>query len=408
MKNVAIICGGDSGEFEISVKSAHIVVSKKGWYGLLKDGTRVDVDKNDFSISVGGHRTKFDVAFNAVHGEPGENGPLSGYLELMGIPCTSSPLTTCALTFHKDFCKRLVASYGVKVAPSVLINEGEKYDADEIIKQLGLPLFVKPTCNGSSVGVSKVKTAEDLAPAIYTARAAGRQIMCEKFVDGREFGCGAMEFKGKMMVFPLTEICSKNEFFDYEAKYTAGKCEEVTPAQVDEDTEIEIKATTAMLYEKLECKGFVRMDYIVSDEGVFFIEANIVPGMSEASIIPKQAQCECVINEKGAKWLLFHLYCQDVFRLQLSEVVDLLDVFVGEFLDLLLQELRLVFRDHVFLQFLGVVVGVAADATDADFGFLGSVLGALHQLFTAFLGEGGHCDTQDLAVVDGVEAQVGV
>ena len=278
MKNVAIICGGDSGEFEISVKSAQvvkqnldpekynskiIVVSKKGWYGLLKDGTRVDVDKNDFSISVGGHRTKFDVAFNAVHGEPGENGPLSGYLELMGIPCTSSPLTTCALTFHKDFCKRLVASYGVKVAPSVLINEGEKYDADEIIKQLGLPLFVKPTCNGSSVGVSKVKTAEDLAPAIYTARAAGRQIMCEKFVDGREFGCGAMEFKGKMMVFPLTEICSKNEFFDYEAKYTAGKCEEVTPAQVDEDTEIEIKATTAMLYEKLECKGFVRMDYIV-------------------------------------------------------------------------------------------------------------------------------------------------
>ena len=251
----------------------------------------MDVDKNDFSISVGGHRTKFDVAFNAVHGEPGENGPLSGYLELLGIPCTSSPLTTCALTFHKDFCKRVVASYGVKVAPSILINEGEKYDADEIIKKLGLPLFVKPTCNGSSVGVSKVKTAEDLVPAIYTARAAGRQIMCEKFVDGREFGCGAMEFKGKMMVFPLTEICSKNEFFDYEAKYTAGKCEEVTPAQVDEDTEIEIKATTAMLYEKLECKGFVRMDYIVSDEGVFFIEANIVPGMSEASIIPKQAQC---------------------------------------------------------------------------------------------------------------------
>ena len=138
MKNVAIICGGDSGEFEISVKSAQvvkqnldpekynskiIVVSKKGWYGLLKDGTRVDVDKHDFSISVGGHRTKFDVAFNAVHGEPGENGPLSGYLELMGIPCTSSPLTTCALTFHKDCCKRVVASYGVKVAPSILIND---------------------------------------------------------------------------------------------------------------------------------------------------------------------------------------------------------------------------------------------------------------------------------------------
>ena len=306
MKNVAIICGGDSGEFEISVNSANVVkrnldpqlydsyivvVSKKGWYGLLNDGSHVEIDKNDFSLMDGNRKVKFDVAFNAVHGVPGENGPLSGYLELMGIPCTSSDLTTCALTFHKDFCKRVVASYGVNVSPSVLINKGDNYDAEAIIKEVGLPMFVKPTCNGSSVGVTKVKTAEQFVPAIDTAMAAGGQVMCEKFVKGREFGCGAMSYQGKMMVFPLTEICSKNEFFDYEAKYTAGKCDEVTPAQVDEDTEIEIKATTAMLYEKLECKGFVRMDYIVSDEGVFFIEANIVPGMSEASIIPAQARC---------------------------------------------------------------------------------------------------------------------
>ena len=225
MKNVAIICGGDSGEFEISVKSAHvvkqnlnpqqfdshiIVVSKKGWYGLLDDGTHVDVDKNDFSIMVGGKKVKFDVAFNAVHGEPGENGPLSGYLELMGIPCTSSDQTTCALTFHKDFCKRVVASYGVNVSPSVLINKGDEYDAAAIIKEIGLPMFVKPTCNGSSVGVTKVKTAEQFVPAVETAMAAGDQVMCEKFVKGREFGCGAMEYKGKMMVFPITEIISKN------------------------------------------------------------------------------------------------------------------------------------------------------------------------------------------------------
>lgn len=306
MKNVAIICGGDSGEFEISVKSAHvvkknlnprqygsyiIVVSKKGWYGLLDDGSHVEIDKNDFSMKIDDRKVKFDVAFNAVHGEPGENGPLSGYLELMGIPCTSSDQTTCALTFHKDFCKRVVASYGVNVSPSVLINKGDDYDAGRIIEEIGLPMFVKPTCNGSSVGVTKVKTAEQFIPAVDTAMAAGGQVMCEKFVKGREFGCGAMNYKGKMMVFPLTEICSKNEFFDYEAKYTAGKCDEVTPAQVDEDVEIEIKATTAMLYEKLECKGFVRMDYIVSEDGVFFIEANIVPGMSEASIIPAQARC---------------------------------------------------------------------------------------------------------------------
>ena len=306
MKNVAIVCGGDSGEFEISVKSAGVVkrsldpqkynayvmvVSKKGWYCLLDDGSRVDIDKNDFSIMVNGKKVVFDVAFNAVHGEPGENGPLSGYLELLGIPCTSSDLTTCALTFHKDFCKRVVQSYEVKVSPSVLINKGDSYDPQVIVAQIGLPLFVKPTRNGSSVGVTKVHSLEEFEPAMRKAMDAGGQVMCEKFVAGREFGCGAMKVGKRMIVFPLTEIVPKNEFFDYEAKYTAGKSDEITPADVDEAIEIEIKATTAFLYEKLECKGFVRIDYIVNDEGVFFIEANIVPGMSEASIIPAQAKC---------------------------------------------------------------------------------------------------------------------
>jgi len=306
MKNVAIVCGGDSGEFEISVKSAGVVkknldpekynayvmvVSKKGWYALLDDGSKVDIDKNDFSIMLDGKKVVFDVAFNAVHGEPGENGPLSGYLELLGVPCTSSDLTTCALTFHKDFCKRVVQSYDVKVSPSVLINKGDVYDAKAIIDELGLPLFVKPTRNGSSVGVTKVHDASEFEPAIKKAFDAGSQVMCEKFVSGREFGCGAMKVGKRMIVFPLTEIVPKNEFFDYEAKYTPGKCDEITPAVVDEAIEIEIKATTAFLYEKLECKGFVRIDYIVSDQGVFFIEANIVPGMSEASIVPAQAKC---------------------------------------------------------------------------------------------------------------------
>ncbi len=314
MKNVAIVCGGDSGEFEISVKSAGVVKkhlspekyrayvvvvsSQKGWYCLLDNGSRVDVDKNDFSIIVDGHKVVFDVAFNAVHGVPGENGPLSGYLELLGVPCTSSDQTTCALTFHKDFCKRVVASYGVRVSPWVLVNAQERYDAEAIIAQLDLPLFVKPTCNGSSVGVSKVKTRQEFEPAMTAARNAGGQVMCEKFVKGREFGCGAMRANGVLTVFPLTEIVSKNEFFDYEAKYTAGKSDEITPAQLDDRIANEIKEKTALLYDKLECRGFVRMDYIVSDEGVFFIEANIVPGMSEASIIPKQAQCMGITLEQ--------------------------------------------------------------------------------------------------------------
>lgn len=306
MKNVAIVCGGDSGEFEISVKSAGVVkrsldpekynsyimvVSKKGWYCQLDDGSRIDIDKNDFSICVDGKKVVFDVVFNAVHGEPGENGPLSGYLELMGIPCTSSGLTTCAVTFHKDFCKRIVRSYEVKVSPSILINKGDAYDAKQIIAELGLPLFVKPTCNGSSVGVTKVHDFSEFEPAIKLAMDAGSQVMCEKFVPGREFGCGVMKVGKRMIVFPLTEIVSKNEFFDYEAKYTEGKSDEICPADVSEALEIEIKATTAFLYEKLECRGLVRIDYIVNDEGVFFIEANVVPGMSDASIVPKQAKC---------------------------------------------------------------------------------------------------------------------
>lgn len=304
MINVAVVCGGDSGEFEVSKKSATvvknnldpvkynayiIVVSKKGWYGLDDAGNKLDIDKNDFSIVDKGTKICFDVAFNAVHGEPGENGPLSGYFELMGIPCTSSGLTTCALTFHKDFCKRIVASHGVLVSPSIIVNKGDSVDADAVVKELGLPLFVKPTCNGSSVGVSKVKTTDELLPAIEHAFEAGTQVMCEHYVNGREFGCGCMEYKGRMLVFPITEIVPKNEFFDYEAKYTAGKSEEITPAELDEEVEIEMKATTAMLYNKLECSGFVRMDYIIEDGAMFFIEANIVPGMSEASIIPQQA-----------------------------------------------------------------------------------------------------------------------
>lgn len=307
MKNVAIICGGDSGEFEISIRSAQVVKkhlnkelynsyiivvsSRKGWYCITDDDKHLPIDKNDFSVEIDGKKVKFDVAFNAVHGEPGENGPLSGYLELLGIPCTSSGLTTCALTFHKDFCKRVVASYGVNVANSVLINKDDKYDVKAIVKNIGLPMFVKPTCNGSSVGVTKVKAIEDLDKAIAVAFAAGNQVMCESFVAGREFGCGAMKVKGRMMVFPITEIVSKNEFFDYEAKYTAGKSDEITPAALSEAEEIEMKATTAMLYDALECRGFVRMDYILSSDALYFIEANIVPGMSEASIIPKQAAC---------------------------------------------------------------------------------------------------------------------
>lgn len=306
MKKIAIVCGGYSGEYEISIKSAQvvkkhldatryeayiIVIQKDSWYYLDDNGGHTEVDKNDFSIMVNDHKVVFDAVFNAIHGVPGEDGQLLGYFEMLGLPYTSSNFTTSALTFHKEFCKKIASEAGANVSPSVIINKGESYDANKIIKELGLPLFVKPTRNGSSVGVSKVKTIDDFDSAVEKAFAAGSQVMCEKFVNGREIACTVMEVKGKMMVFPITEIVSKNEFFDYEAKYTDGKSDEITPASLDEVTEIEVKATSAMLYDKFECRGFARFDYIVTPKQLVFIEVNIVPGMSEASIMPKQAAC---------------------------------------------------------------------------------------------------------------------
>ncbi len=313
MKKIAIVCGGYSGEYEISISSAKvvkkhldpsryesyvIVVQRERWYHLDDDGTQTDVDKNDFSIKVRGKKVVFDAVFNAIHGVPGEDGQLLGYLDMLGIPYTSSSFTTSALTFHKHFCKQIAAEAGANVSPSIVINKGESYDGKEIIKTLGLPLFVKPTRNGSSVGVSKVSIEEDFDKAVEDAFNAGDQVMCEKFVKGRELACTVMEVKGKTMVFPITEIVSKNEFFDYEAKYTSGKSDEITPADLDEVSEIEVKATSAMLYDKLECKGFARFDYILTPKQLVFIEVNIVPGMSEASIMPKQAACMGISLDK--------------------------------------------------------------------------------------------------------------
>jgi len=304
MKKIAIVCGGYSGEYEISVKSAKvvkahlnpeeyeayvIVIQKDKWYHLSDDNVRTDIDKNDFSVILNGKKIVFDGIFNAIHGVPGEDGQLLGYFDMLGLPYTSSNFTTSALTFHKEFCKIIASSAGVNISPSVIINKGDSYDKSKIIKQLGLPLFVKPTRNGSSVGVTKVHAEDEFDAAMANAFKAGDQVMCEKFVNGRELACTVMSVKGKTMVFPVTEVVSKNDFFDYEAKYTDGKSDEICPAELDEIGEIEVKATSAMLYEKFECKGFARFDYILTPKQLTFIEVNIVPGMSEASIMPKQA-----------------------------------------------------------------------------------------------------------------------
>lgn len=304
-KNVAVVCGGDSGEFEISLKSgkvvktnldpekynAYLVVIKGAEWRLLRDdSTAVPVDKNDFSVLIQGKKLTFDVVFNAIHGTPGEDGKLPGYLDMLGIPHTGSSHVVAAVTFNKHFCKQVVASRGVSLANAQLIRKGQLYSPETVIASLGLPVFVKPNSNGSSVGVSKVNEINELMPALEKAFAEDNEALVEAFIKGREIGCGVFDYKGRKIVFPLTEIISKKEFFDYEAKYSPGMSDEITPASVDENTEIEIKAMAADLYSHLGCKGIVRFDFILTENDIYFLEVNTIPGLSAASIVPQQAK----------------------------------------------------------------------------------------------------------------------
>lgn len=304
MKNIAVLYGGNSGEFDVSVGSGKVVdkylkesgyntyrvcIKGRDWYYADDAGQKHPIDKNDFTLSLDGNKISFDCAFNAIHGDPGENGPLEGYFQMMGIPCTSSGMTTSALTFHKNFCNRLVAGYGYVVADSMVVKKGDEYDANEVVEEIGLPCFVKPCSSGSSVGVSKVKSVEDLAAAIDHVFEIDNEAMIESFTEGREFACGIMRVNDTFTVLPLTEIITENEFFDYEAKYE-GKSKEITPPEnLPIEAEMQMKSISIELFDLLNCQGFVRFDYILTKEGVpVFLEVNTIPGLSEASIIPQQ------------------------------------------------------------------------------------------------------------------------
>jgi len=304
-KKVAIIAGGDSGEYAISMKSAAFVketldaekyetyliqVKGKEWF-YEEFGKKVAVDKNDFSLELQGKCIQFDAVFCAIHGTPGENGKMPAYFEMIGIPYTSSDFITSALTFNKNFCNRVVASWDVNVAKSIQLFKGDNIDIKGISGQLKLPVFVKPNCGGSSVGMSKVMHVEELEGAIIRAFREDTEVLVEEFVQGRELTCAVIESRGNMNVLPLCEIVSKKEFFDFEAKYEPSLADEIVPAPVDEDVEIEIKGISSFLYRKLNCKGIVRFDYILSDEGeVFFLEVNTVPGLTRESITPKMVR----------------------------------------------------------------------------------------------------------------------
>jgi len=303
MRTIAIVAGGDSSEYEISVKSALeaarllspkyesyiIMIRGTSWYWEDPKGRYFTVDKNDFTLKTDELRIRFDAVFVAIHGTPGENGLLQGYFDMMQIPYSSCGAFCSALTFNKQATKLYLKEYGIPMAGNLLFRKEAIPDPGSIIKKTGLPCFVKPNDSGSSFGVTKVKTIEELPAAIETALKESNEVMVEAFMDGREVACGVVKVKGKIMVLPVTEIISRNEFFDYEAKYTPGKSEEVTPADLTKEMTSRIQDLSSRIYEILGCKGIVRVDFIIVSGDPFFLEINTVPGMTEESIIPKQA-----------------------------------------------------------------------------------------------------------------------
>ena len=308
-KNIALVAGGDSGEYVISIASARtikqnidpelfnvftIIVSKAKWVFSDDSGNESPVDKNDFSINPFGEKIRFDCAFITIHGTPGEDGKLQGYFELLGIPYTTSGLLPSALTFNKYFCNQLVAHWGIPIARSAKFSRSKKVTLSQVLSQVRLPVFVKPNKGGSSLGTTFVTNESELIKAIESGFEHDDEVLVEEYLKGTELTCGAFKKKGEIITLPVTEIVSKTEarFFDFKAKYTKGAADEITPARISKQLTLQVQQTTRLLYEKLELKGMARIDFIFSNGQLFFLEANITPGMSDNSIVPQQAAIE--------------------------------------------------------------------------------------------------------------------
>ena len=302
-KTIAIVAGGDSSEYVVSVRSGANVLKAinqerfnpwlvriRGDEWIVLDGETklADIDKSDFSFTIDGKKCKFDYAYIIIHGTPGEDGVLQGYFEMVNIPYSSSSVQSSALTFNKYFCNNYLRSFNIRMADSIRLIEGEKYSAAQIIESLGLPLFVKPSAGGSSFGVTKVKVAEDLVEAVNKALDESPEAIVEQFIEGKEFTCGVVKIGQRKLVFPVTEVIPKNEFFNYESKYIPGMADEITPARISEELTLEIQTLSSQIYDLCNCNGIVRIDYILSGETFYFLEVNTVPGMTETSFIPQQ------------------------------------------------------------------------------------------------------------------------
>ena len=305
MKNIAIIMGGYSSEYKISLTSGNVVfnnldktkfigfrihIFKEKWVYVDQNESEFFIDKNDFSVTVNGKKIIFDCVFNAIHGTPGEDGLMQAYFELIGMKQTSCDYYQASLTFNKRDLLSVLKPYGIKSATSYYLNKGESILEDEIILKVGLPCFVKPNKSGSSFGITKVKTKNELDYAIVNAYKEDDEIIIESFLDGTEVSVGVINYKGKTTVLPITEIVSENDFFDYEAKYL-GKSQEITPARISDEMTLKIGEIAKKAYDILKMKGFSRSEFIIVNNEPFMLEMNTIPGLTTESLIPQQAKC---------------------------------------------------------------------------------------------------------------------
>ena len=306
-RKIAIIAGGDSSEYEVSLRSAAgiesflsdqeqytttiVLLRGQDWKVRVGENEWGAIDKNDFSYTHHGEKQTFDFAYITIHGTPGENGVLQGYLDMIGLPYSCCGVLAAAITFNKYTCNHYLKGFGVRVAESILLRKSNaQYSIADIPSRVGLPCFIKTNVGGSSFGVTKVKTIEEVKPAIEKAFAEGDEVICEAFMRGVEITCGAYKTKNQAVAFPITEVVTSNEFFDYDAKYN-GQVDEITPARIPDEVRDEVQALTLKIYDILGCKGIIRVDYILTDGWTInLLEVNTTPGMTATSFIPQQVR----------------------------------------------------------------------------------------------------------------------
>lgn len=304
-KNIAIVAGGDQSEVVVSLKSAEglstfidkdrynlytVIIQSNNWRVQLASGREIAIDKNDFSFVLDNEKIQFDCAYITIHGIPGEDGKLQGYFDLIGMPYSCCDVLAASLTFNKFVCNNYLRGFGVKTAESIMLRKGQHISSKEVIDKLGLPCFVKPNVGGSSFGVTKVKHEDEIPTAIEKAFSEGDQVMIESFMQGTEITCGIYKTDTKELVFPITEVVSQNEFFDFDAKYK-GQVDEITPARISPSLTKRVQKLTSAVYDILGCKGIVRIDYIITKGDVInLLEVNTTPGMTTTSFIPQQVK----------------------------------------------------------------------------------------------------------------------